>query len=74
MWSHTYKNEYLKNPKYERAEVVIGSLCMKRISESRTYVSIHSLSDVKLPQTLVNTTNKEVARSLKYLKDVLEAR
>jgi hypothetical protein len=45
---------------------------LKKIDENKTEVTNFALSDLKLNQTLVNTTLGEVARTIKNLKGLLK--
>jgi len=45
---------------------------LKKIDENKTDVTNFALSDLKLSQTLVNTSLGEVARSIKNMKKLMK--
>lgn len=57
--------------KIERAELKLGGFQFKKIEDSKTHVLYYTLGDMHINQTLVNTTLKEVALQVKYLRDLL---
>jgi hypothetical protein len=45
---------------------------MKKINDTQTNVVYYTLSDMKLSQVLSNQLLKDLAKSIKLLKDILE--
>lgn len=69
----SYVNEakYPINPKFDRAELIYGGFILKKQDTNKTHVLYYTLSNLHINQTLVNTTLKDVAMQVKYLKDLM---
>lgn len=57
--------------KVERAELIYGGFQLHKVDDGKTKVTYYTLGDMHINQMLVNTTLKEVALQVKYLRDLL---
>lgn len=57
--------------KIERAELIYGGFRLKKVEKGKILVTYYTLGDMHINQYLINTTLREVAYQVKYLKDIL---
>lgn len=70
--SYNNESKYPKVKGCERADLIIGGFILKKLEDFKTHLTFFTSSDLKLSQTLVNTSLKEVAMQVKYIKDLLK--
>lgn len=58
-------------PKIDRAEVPFGGYILTKQDANKTHVLYYTLINFHINQTLCNPTLKDVAKQVKYLKDIL---